>query len=363
MRNPFNFLFGSQDSSSDNSGVAEIFPLLVLKDAFIESDLITTYVKILSDTMERTHGLSSKETALLSDSCVQSDSSKGLISLIAEAMANMTDLFLVYKAGVIRKATYEEQKKIQEDYATKTESAEGVFISFRKYRRTEMLRIYSNFEYCVLGSLNKMLNISKAVQIKVNELRTSVSLNDSAVAKAQAKSIAEALRCGKDVLIDAKDMIENATPDTSSAEKAIVFLDAKRAFILSLPLSYISGEQTAGIGSTGEADMRAVERGLKQYYVSIVRPILLAVFKTETEFKSQDFREMNTALETVRTFDLVSDDYLTSDAKKEIVARLFDLNPEEQEKIRKKEEKLRDKEAPESGVTPPAPDKKETVEA
>ena len=64
---------------------------------------------------------------------------------------------------------------------------------FKKYRRTEMLEIYSAFEYCVLAGLNKKLNISKATQIKVKDLRASVSLADAGVAIEQAKSIAKAL--------------------------------------------------------------------------------------------------------------------------------------------------------------------------
>src|SRR5690606_29068033 len=149
------------------------------------------------------------------------------------------------------------------------ESETGVFISFKGYRRTDMLTIYSNLEYCILASLHKTVNIAKAVQIKINDLRASVSLNDSEVARAQARSIATALGKGKDVYLDVKDIIEAARIDTAPTEKAIGFLDAKRAFILSLPLSYISGLQTPGIGSTGEADARAVDNGLKQYFLTV----------------------------------------------------------------------------------------------
>jgi hypothetical protein len=284
--------------------------------------------------MERPHGLSEKQTPVLWDSCVQSEASSGLITLLAEAMTKKTELFLVYLpgTGVLRKATLEEQEKIRADYKERAESKLGVFVSFKNYRRTDMLEIYSSFEYCVLSSLNKSLNLAKAVQIKINDLRTSVSLADSAVAKAQAKSIAQSLKNGNDILLDGKDEVVTATIDTAPTEKAIGFLDAKRAFILGLPLAYVTGEQTGGIGSTGEADMRAVERGLKQYFESVLKPVLKALFGVDTEFKSQDFREMNTALETLKTFDLVSEEYLSSEAKKEVLARLFDLDPKEEEK-------------------------------
>jgi hypothetical protein len=329
----FSWAFKSNAELSD-SEIQEIFPLALQSDLFIRSDILNTYTKILTDTMERTHGLDEKQEPLLWDSCVQSEANHGLISMLALAMTRKLELFLVYLPSVqlLRKATFDEQEKIREDYKKSGESKTGVYISFQRYHRTDMLEIYSSFEYCVLASLNKTLNASKALQIKVSDLRSSVSLADSGVAKDQARSIAKALKNGNDVLLDVKDMIETAKLDTSPAQKSIDFMDAKRAYILGLPLSYINSEQTPGIGSTGEADMRAVERGLKQYFNSVLRPVLKAVFGADTEFRSQDFREMATALEAAKTFDLVSNETISSQAKQEIIARLFDLDPEEEQK-------------------------------
>jgi hypothetical protein len=330
-----------------NAEIPAIFPLALKSDIFVKADILNTYSKILTDVAERLHGLSEEQEPLLWDSCVQSSANEGLITLLATAMAAKSELFIVYvpSSQIVRKATREEEEKIRKEYKEKAESKTGVYVSFKGYRRTDMLEIYSSFEYCVLASLNKTLNVAKSVQFKINDLRSSVSLNDSGVAREQAKSIAEAMRNGNDVLLDAKDSVESATPDTSPTEKAITFLDGKRAFVLGLPLSYVVGEQTPGIGSTGEADMRAVERGLRQYFVSIIRPVLEAVFKVEVEFKSQDFRQMTTALEVLKTFDLVSDDNLSRQSKQEIVARVFDLDPDKEEKQLEADAKEAEKEA------------------
>ncbi len=321
-------------ASSQDSELPEIFPLALRQDIFIKSDILHTFTKILTDVIERTHGIPEKVEPLMWDSCLQSDASDGLVTLLAKAMSCKKDLYLVWVRDVnlVRKATPEEESKIREDYKARGESSLGVFASFRHYSTTDMLEIYSAFEYCVLSSLNKTLNLSKAVQIKINELRSTVSLNDASIAKAQAKAIATALACGRDVMLDSKDIIETAQPDTSSTEKAIGFLDAKRAFLLGLPISYISGVQTPGIGSTGEADMRAVERGLKQYYVSIMRPVLKALFGADTDFRSHDFRDVNAALEVLKTFELVSDDLISRESKQGIVARVFDLDADKEAK-------------------------------
>ncbi len=312
------------------SGLVEIYPLALTADKFMRADIRATFIKILTDVAERMHGLSEKESPLLWDSCVQSQGVFGLITMLAEAMLCKSDLFLVYKpsVGVLRKATQDEEQQIIADYKKEGSSSVGVFVSFKNYCLTDMLFVYSALEYCILASLHKTVNIAKAVQLKMSELRSTVSLADADVVIAQAKSIAEALRAGKDILLDAKDSVATSTPDVGPTEKAIAFLDAKRSFYLGLPLAYISGLQTGGLGSTGEADARAVERGLRQYFVSIIQPVVQAIFSKPVEFRSQDFRQMDGALNALKTFDLVSDSYLSAETKRTVTARLFDVDPE-----------------------------------
>ncbi len=328
----FSFLGTKVDSQG--SGLPAIYNLSSTDTDFIKTDVVSTYVKILTDTIERTHGLPKKYDPALWDNCVQSEANYGLISLLACAMYEQTELYLVWvdSVKVLRKATDDEQKKIEEDYEANGSSPVGVYISFTEYQRTEILQIYSGFEYCVLASLNKSMNLAKAIQFKMSDMRKGTALNDSEIVIEQAKSISQALGCGKDVMLDAKDVIETAAPDTSSAEKSIAFLDAKKAFILGLPISYVSGLQTPGIGSTGEADMRAVERGLKQYFVSIIRPTIKALWGVQVEFKSQDFREIVSALETLKTFELVGNDLISTEAKQEILRRQFGLDEKDEEK-------------------------------
>ena len=132
---------------------------------------------------------------------------------------------------------------------------------------------------------------------------------------------------GNDIMVDKEDEISTTTPDVSPAEKSMTFIDGKKAFYLNMPLSYLSGQQTTGIGSTGEADMRAVERGLKQFFSSIVRPVLKALFGVDVEFKSQDFRHITSGMEALKTFGLTNGDgFLSQESMIRIVCKLFDLD-------------------------------------
>jgi hypothetical protein len=256
------------------------------------------------------------------------------------------ELFLVYAndVEVLRLATQDEREQIIKDYKERGESPVGVYISFKNYRRTDMLRIYSSMEYCVLASFNKLVNLAKALQIKISQLRKSVALTDASIARDQAGGISKALGEGMDIYCDKDDDIVTATVDVGPTEKAIAFLDAKRAFYLGLPQSYISGLQTPGIGSTGEQDMRAVEDGLQsQYFFSIVKPVSKALFGVDVEFKSKDFRQMGSALEALRSFSLDDSGIISMHTKRNILSRMLDFDLKEEEKFLKEEEREAEK--------------------
>lgn len=347
----FNFggLFGfAKNTEQSNCGVTPAFIFTLAESDFIKADLELTYAKILTDTFERVHGLPQDVKPVLWDSCVQSEASRGLVSLLASAMCDSRDLFLVYSAPlkVIREATSAEAALIRADYAKQAKSDKGIFISFKKFHITPMLKIYSALEHACLASLYKTTNLSKAIQYKVKNMRASISLADSAPAIEQAKSIAKALGDGQDIMVDGEDSIETASPNIDPTKNAIGFLQSKRAYILNAPLAYVTGEQAMGIGTTGEADMRAIERCLKGFFNTIVAPLCLAIFSVTVEFRSEDFRDVQSGLEVLKTFDLVTDEYISKETKQETVARFFDLDVDAERKRIEAEEKAAPKPTP-----------------
>lgn len=319
-------------NNSENDELPEIFPLGFKKIDFIDIDTINIFQKILTDVVERTHGLSDVQCDLLWDNCIQSESAHGLISLLARAMSFRRDLFLVYNPALplIRIANATEQSKIQADYLEKGESSIGLYVSFRQYLKADLLRLYSALEFITLSSLNKTMNLSSAIQLKMTDMRGAVSLSDSSIAIAQAKKIARGLSQGKDIMLDAKDIIENAKPDLTSIEASIQYLNEKRAFYLGLPPSYLTGEMTVGIGTTGESDTKFTERGLKNYFASIIKPVLENLFDVQLSYKSQDFRQVDQAMNALKTFSLIDDSIISIENQTLIINKLLDL-PEDEE--------------------------------
>lgn len=319
------FSFGRSSTTSDE--LPEIFPVSVTQSDFVKADVVTIFSKILTDVLERTQGLSDDQVQLMWDNCVKSSKSDGLVTLLARAMAEKQDLFLVYEkaVGVIREATPEERQKIETDYKTSAKSATGVFVSFKNFTRSDMVKLYVGLEYCTIAALHKSMNLSKATQLKMSKLRSSVALDDVAEVKTQAVAIARALAAGKDVMIDSEDEIANSVPDLTAVKSSIEFVMQKLAFYLGMPSSYLSGEQTGGLGTTGEGDQKAVERGLKGYYFAVMKPVLEAIFGVTLSYKSQDFRQIAGSMEVIKTFALVDEDLISTENKQRIINSLLDL--------------------------------------
>ena len=220
--------------STPSAELPEIFPFRHLESDFIRNDIINIYSRILKDVFERTQGLSNEQIPLIWDNCVGSEKADGLVTLIAKAMVQKSKLYIVYNKALkfVREADSKEQAQIIEDYKANGESAIGAFINFQNYKTTDMMMIYSELEYHTIASLYKSMKLSQAAQLKFNDMRASTGLVDSSDIIRQAQSIAKGMSEGKDVALDAKDIIEMARPDLTATQSAMEFISQKQSFYL-----------------------------------------------------------------------------------------------------------------------------------
>ena len=320
----FGFNFGS---SKETMNLPQIMPLSIRDKDFIQLDCETIYKRILTDVLERTDGLSEDEQDLLWDNCLANEKANGLVSLLAKAMVNRSELFLVYNPGlkILRKAELAEVTQIRADYLEKGESTAGVFISFKEFMQADMMKLYSALEHCGVASFWKSMNLSKALQIKIKELRSSTGFTDSADIKAQAVEIAKALASGLDIYIDADDVLELLKPDLTATTSAMDLIAQKRSFYLGLPASYITGESSKGIGDQGVGDAKKVEQGLKGYFFSIIKPVTKAIFNKSISFTTDDFDLIKSSMDVYKTFTLTDEEYVSKINKQKILNRMMGL--------------------------------------
>ncbi len=357
----FSFL-GRDDAPSTFN---DIFPIPITSKEFVSIDVENIYSRILTDTFERTHGLKDEQKPLLWDSCLASDVQDGLVTMLAKAMVDKTDLFIVYFSNInlIRKANSDEQSLIRDGYKKKAEPVKlpeggvGIYVTFRNFRKSDMVKFYSGLEYCSVGGLWKQSNLSKAIQLKFKDMRGSIAANDGGAAKVQAEAVAKGLREGKDVALDGEDTVETAKPDVTATNSSLEMVSKKMALYLGMPASYLSGEQSAGMGDKGTQDQKAVDRGLKNYFFSIVKPVSDGLFSVKTEFKSEDTEGLSTALEVLKTMDTTSDEFLSRENKTQVVNKAFGLDEDEKGDPAKKPEQTPPGQAPPvpPGQAPPPP--------
>lgn len=318
--------FGFLGGGSSETGILEdILPFPMAMDPFVKSDVEALYSRILTDTLERTDGIPEKRNKVLWDNCLKSEANEGLVTMLAKAMASKTDLFLVMDGDVLRKADDVERQKIEDDYKKNAESTTGIYVSFKNFSKNDMVKLYSAIEFFTIGGLYKSAGISKAIQIKIKDLRSSVARLDAPVAEAQARGIAKALKQGKDVMIDGEDTIETAKPDLTATKETIDFVNKKKSLYLGLPASYLEGTSQAGLGDSGKGDSKKTESGLKNYYFSIIKPVVEDLFRIKTTFKTEDFEMIGVANDTLTTFEATTDEHISKENKTTILNKLYGL--------------------------------------
>lgn len=335
----FSFLgIGAQDTEMkfyfDNP-----FGFSMKENIFVEYCLKSLYSKILTDCFSRSADIDEELKGFFWDTTVKSygksNAGDGLITMISMSMLTKQDLFMIYKDGVLRKATSSEESEIKRDFTEnkKASSIGGHWSVFTNYTLTDILKILFCFQYIILSSTYTGMNISKALQVKISKLRETIANNERNSAIKQAQDIASGLKEGKGVLLDVLDKIETAQVDMTSTETAISFINGLIAFYINMPLSYVNGVLTKGISTTGESDAIAVERGLLSFFNSIFKPIVDDLFDIDISFISENWRLLQASSEVLRMIELISDDIMPLIVKQRVCEAVFREFYEDKDKL------------------------------
>jgi hypothetical protein len=244
----------------------------------------------------------------------KSNSPRGLISLLASAMVRKEEIAIIYDAGVVRLASFDEKHAIILDYEENNKSSKGVLVDFRKYHLTDLVHSYMSMIYDILVSMNTQVGLSKALQIKVSSLRGVVSAVGKDEPIAQAKAINESLNKGRSVLLDEKDSVQTLTLNSDSVKNTIALVNSLMATDLGVSLSFVNGELTTGMSATGEADANVDEYGFQDYFNSIFKPTCDSLYDWKLTFITDDWRYSSAMLDKLIIVENSS--ILTSEQKR-----------------------------------------------
>lgn len=295
----FGNLFGKSSSSTETKLNAP-FCLSINRKKFAEIKVFNLYKKILESCYSRSEGANdAAKIASLFDSAEKSGSPYGLISLIAQAMTKKQEVAIIYDSGVVRLATYDEKAKIKKDYVANASSSLGILLDFRQYDLTDLALEYMTMIFDILSSMNTQVGLAKALQVKISNLRATVSVNGKDEPINQAKAINESLNAGNSVLLDKNDEVAVLTLNSDSVKNAIALVNSQLATDFGVSISYVNGELTSGMSATGEADSNADEYGFQNFFNSIFKPACDKLYNWNLQFVSDDWRYFNAMISSL----------------------------------------------------------------
>lgn len=287
----FGSLFRNRASEETEIVLGAPYCMPIVKDEFCKIKTFTLYKKILHRVYSRSEGAKDEnKIASLFDSTERSGALRGLISLLAMAMTEKKEIAIVYDNGVARLADPKEQKQIENDYKKNAKSTVGVLVSFKNYCLSDLMMVYMSMLYDILASMNTQVGLAKALQVKISNLRATVSMAGKDEPIQQAKDINASLKAGRSVLMDEKDKVETLTINSDSTEAAFKFVCSLIASELGVSLSFVTGELTTGMSATGEADQNADEYGFQDFFNSIFKPVCDKLYGWNLSFTSDDWR-------------------------------------------------------------------------
>lgn len=279
---------------------------------FINGRTQVLYEKILKRCYHKTIGLDDNDNNIASSvflSVEYGAEQNGAIPLIAKAMTQMRKIYLVYResAGLVRVATPEEQIEIDKHYKdyqnaeSKLNNGDrGMVLDFTKYELTRLIKCYMALLYAVLDSANTQVNLARSLQIKIDKLRENISVLTSDDAKKQANDINDALKSGNSVLLAKADEIIQTAINSESTAKAIEIFNTALASDLGLSLSFVSGALTSGMSATGDADINYEDTGIKDFWVTIWKPVCIKLYgKNGVKYKTDRWRYLETKLKSL----------------------------------------------------------------
>lgn len=273
------------------------FELQMLFDEFVNKKCQNIYIGILQECYRRSIGLDEKQANSLWDNFTgaYSNATRGVIRLIAAAMAQRTTCYLTYdkSTGIARQAIGEEQAQIMQDYQKYARSDKGVICNFNRFDQTLLIKLYLGMLYGTLEASNTQVGLSKALKFKAKDLRVTQSNVSHDEWISQGKAVVEGLKHGKPVLIDKEDDIELTKIDTDPTKEAISMYSQLMAGELGVSASYITGILTAGMNSTGEAEIEKTEGGIENFFNSIFKPICDALYNVNLKYQTSNYRKMS----------------------------------------------------------------------
>jgi hypothetical protein len=285
------------------------------RTVFINFYVKTLYKKILQYLFRKTifdEKMKSK-LGIFHDNFLKTEQNLGFISLLTNAIYNCEMTVLKYdpKTNTIDRVNNYEDVKPQD--------VNVCVMDFSKNRAEILLLMqYAGMLYDLLESEQKKTKVSNSITFKVSNLTAKVGNIEKGTIEEQAINVKNAINNGDMAVIDSESTIETGTIDLSPETKTEGTLKENIAQIMGLPLNFLFGTSTAGIGSSGENDTDSLERAMQTNFEIYWRPYAEKLFNTKIKYKAENWQLIRNCVDIL---DYVETSMVLSEEQKKIVVR------------------------------------------
>lgn len=308
----------------------------VAERLFITVKTQNLYERILKRCFHKTSGYKTDNVDNISYSVFfnseEGSQENGSIPLVAKAMTEKARIYLVYdsKTGLVKRANSDQQKILDDKYNTVNNTVSalgaGIFgmkLDFSKYIMTDLVKCYMGMIYSIMKSANTQIKLSESLQIKIDKLRENISTNSKDDANSQALEIVDALKDGRSILISAGDSVVQTIINSESIDSALDMVNSLLASDIGLSLSFVSGKLTSGMSATGDADINYEDTGIKDYWVSIWKPICTKLYDSpDVKYKSDRWRSLESSMRSLTLIE--NSGIIPEETKQKLVAEILD---------------------------------------
>lgn len=336
----FGFMFSKKGDSAEKTELRAPYKLTLAEKVFVDFKTENLFARILKRCYHKTLNLDDKDGNIASSVFFNTENNgkkNGTIPLIARAISRRTKIYLVYDStvGLTREANTEEQKEIIKKYDSQNNKVSkldrgkyGIALDFTDYELTLLVRCYMSLIYSVMSSANTQVKLSESIQIKIDKLRENISNLTSEDATKQANEVNDALKAGNSVLLSSLDQVIQTAINSDSIDKALDLFNTQLASDLGLSFSFVSGKLTSGMSATGDADINYEDQGIKDFWVSIWKPVCVKLYdRPKVKYKSDRWRAMEAKIKMLPFIETSS--LISEKTKQEYADEIFDINEDQ----------------------------------
>lgn len=303
---------------------ANINPLIITRERFIEIAIRELYSRIMYSTLEMVAMPKDVDKSDFAVTVYDRHSPKlvkGLVHHIVDAMASGSSVTLKKRPIPSRKNAYFFDELVG-NHSEKP--ADIVQMDFSEYDRTDVLQEYYGMIFDSILSAARLIRVGSSIILKIADLSNLISDKEILLAvETQLEQVQAALEEGKTGYIDKDSDVTMPVVKVDSVESQIKFAYSLICNATGRPMSFVNGEIAASLGSTGEGDRKQNRQASIYDFNSVLRGIFEAVFSADFEIKP-DIETLSSLSDFMSTIEIST--MLSEDEKRRILSQYLSLD-------------------------------------